>query len=52
MLNSEAADGLSGLLEWSEPVIYDRLLMAYRSRLGDKARSGSWRGCIAVFGAP
>jgi hypothetical protein len=37
MLNSEAADGLSGLLEWSEPVIYDRLLMAYRSRLGDKA---------------
>jgi hypothetical protein len=37
MLNGAAAEGLSGLLEWSEPVIYDRLLMAYRSRLGDKA---------------
>jgi len=37
MLNGGAAEGLSGLLEWSEPVIYDRLLMAYRSRLGDQA---------------
>jgi hypothetical protein len=37
MLNGAAADGLSGLLEWSEPVIYDRLLMAYRARLGDQA---------------
>jgi hypothetical protein len=37
MLNGEAADGLSGLLEWSEPIIYDRLLMAYRARLGDQA---------------
>ena len=37
MLNGAAADGLSGLLEWSEPIIYDRLLMAYRARLGDKA---------------
>ena len=37
MLNGAAADGLSGLLEWSEPIIYDRLLMAYRARLDDKA---------------
>ncbi len=37
MLNSAAADGLAGLLEWSEPVIYDRLLMAYRARLGEQA---------------
>jgi len=37
MLKSAAADGLIGLLEWSEPVIYDRLLMAYRARLGDQA---------------
>ena len=37
MLNGAAADGLSGLLEWSEPFIYDRLLMAYRARLGDSA---------------
>ena len=37
MLYSDAADGLSGLLEWSEPIIYDRLLMAYRARLVDQA---------------
>jgi len=37
MMNGAAADGLSGLLEWSEPIIYDRLLMAYRARLGEQA---------------
>jgi len=41
MLNGAAADGLSGLLEWSEPIIYDRLLMAYRARLGDHA--ATWK---------
>ena len=55
MLNGAAADGLSGLLEWSEPIIYDRLLMAYRARLGDSAATWKlarlhgrvWRSLIA-----
>ena len=34
-MNSHVAEGLSGLLEWSEPVIFDRLLDAYRRRLPD-----------------
>ena len=34
-MNSPVAEGLSGLLEWSEPVIFDRLLDAYRRRLSD-----------------
>ena len=32
-MNSEAADGLSGLLEWSGPVIFDRLCLAYANRI-------------------
>jgi hypothetical protein len=32
-MNSPVAEGLSGLLEWSEPVIFDRLLDAYKRRL-------------------
>ena len=34
-MNSSASDGLSGLLEWSEPVIFDRLRDAYASRVSD-----------------
>jgi len=34
-MNSTASDGLSGLLEWSEPVIFDRLRDAYASRVSD-----------------
>ncbi len=34
-MNSPVAEGLSGLLQWSEPVIFDRLLDAYRRRLKD-----------------
>jgi hypothetical protein len=34
-MNSPVAEGLSGLLQWSEPVIFDRLLDAYRRRLSD-----------------
>jgi len=37
MLNADAADGFVGLLEWSEPVIFDRLLEAYRGKLGGGA---------------
>jgi hypothetical protein len=34
-MNSPVAEGLSGLLQWSEPVIFDRLLDAYTGRLSD-----------------
>ncbi len=38
---SSASDGLSGLLEWSGPVIFDRLRAAYASRLPEIG--ASWR---------
>jgi len=55
MLNADAALGLSGFLEWSEPVIFDRLLDGYRTRIGtgDTARklarlhTRSWRSLIS-----
>ena len=35
MMNADAALGLSGFLEWSEPVIFDRLAStAYQAHLG------------------
>ena len=34
MLNADAALGLSGFLEWSEPVIFDRLRDGYQARIG------------------
>ena len=34
-MNSPVAEGLSGLLEWSEPIIFDRLRDAYERRLSD-----------------
>ncbi len=34
-MNSPVAEGLSGLLQWSEPVIFDRLLDAYKRRVSD-----------------
>ncbi len=40
MGNFDARDGLLGLLEWSEPVIFDRLRVAYRKRLADEG--GAW----------
>ena len=51
----DARDGRLGLLEWSEPVIFDRLRDAYRRRLADEeARSTLarlhcrvWRALIA-----
>jgi hypothetical protein len=35
--NFGAADGLLGLLEWSEPVIFDRLRETYRARVAEEA---------------
>ncbi len=34
MLSADAVVGLSGFLEWSEPVIFDRLLDNYQARVG------------------
>ena len=39
----DSADGRRGLLEWAEPVIYDRLRDAYQRRLGAGAEASAWR---------
>jgi hypothetical protein len=54
MANTDARSGLSGLREWSEPVIHDRLMEAYRHKLGDdraavtlaRQHAGVWRALI------
>lgn len=53
--NFGAADGLSDLLEWSEPVIFDCLSEVYRTRVTEKDLIGqlarrhgrAWRALIA-----
>jgi len=53
--NADVAVGLAGLLEWSEPIIFDRLLEAYRSRLGAgptawslaRLHARAWRAAIS-----
>lgn len=50
-----AVDGLSGMLEWSEPVIFDCLSESYRTQVGDGPLIGrlarqhgrAWRALIA-----
>jgi len=52
---SDSADGRHGLLEWAEPVIYDRLRDVYQQRLGAGANAIGlarlhcrvWRALIA-----
>jgi len=46
-MNSQAAEGLTGLLEWSGPVIFDRLCMAYAKRIRnhDNARRLAKQHC-------
>jgi hypothetical protein len=34
-MNSNAADGYSGLLEWADPIIFDRMLEAYGAEISD-----------------
>jgi hypothetical protein len=34
-MNTQTNEGLLGLLEWSGPVIHDRLCLAYQARLSD-----------------
>jgi len=36
-MDSPVAEGLSGLMQWSDPVIFDRLRDAYDRRVGDPA---------------
>ena len=55
MINADVAFGLAGFLEWSEPVIFDRLAEAYRARLGPgslhqtlaRMHARTWRALIA-----
>ncbi len=34
-MNAQAADGYSGLLEWADPIIFDRMLEAYGAEVSD-----------------
>ena len=34
-MNPKASEGIAGLLEWSEPIIFDRLRDAYLDRVSD-----------------
>jgi hypothetical protein len=34
-MNASAADGYSGLLEWADPIIFDRMLEAYGAHISD-----------------
>jgi len=42
-MNPQASEGFSGLLEWSGPVIFDRLRLAYARRIAD----GEWASRLA-----
>jgi hypothetical protein len=54
MTLTDTAEGFSGLLEWSEPLIFDRLFAAYCGLLDDRSLSrslsrlhaGVWRALI------
>jgi hypothetical protein len=55
MIKPDAAMGLSGFLEWSQPVIFDRLLDAYQLQLGQGpltqhlagVHANAWRALIS-----
>jgi hypothetical protein len=36
MLSADRSEGFSGLMQWSEPVIYDRLIAAYWKLIPDR----------------
>ena len=54
MLTADPSEGFSGLQQWSEPVIFDRLSAAYRDLLSDEVLARSltrlharvWRALI------
>jgi hypothetical protein len=53
-MNANAADGYSGLLEWADPIIFDRMLEAYGAHISDlkvvwrlaRLHSRVWRSLI------
>jgi hypothetical protein len=53
-MNANAADGFSGLLEWADPIIFDRMLEAYGAEVSDlkvvwrlaRLHSRVWRALI------
>jgi len=53
-MNASAADGYSGLLEWAEPIIFDRMLEAYGAHNSDlkivwrlaRLHARAWRALI------
>jgi hypothetical protein len=53
-MNVNAADGYSGLLEWADPIIFDRMLEAYGAHVSDlkvvwrlaRLHSRVWRSLI------
>jgi hypothetical protein len=55
MPKDDVAQGLAGLREWSEPIIFDRLLEAYRRRIGlgapawslTRLHARTWKAAIA-----
>jgi hypothetical protein len=55
MPNGDIALGLAGLKEWSEPIIFDRLLDAYRRRIGmgapawtlSRLHTSAWKAAIS-----
>jgi hypothetical protein len=54
-MDTSVAEGLSGLMQWSEPVIFDRLRDAYGRKVGDPLIAGRlarlharvWRALIS-----
>ncbi len=53
-MNASAADGYSGLLEWADPIIFDRMLEAYGAHNSDlkivwrlaRMHARAWRALI------
>lgn len=53
-MNPDAADGYTGLLEWADPIIFDRMLEAYGADSGDlkvvwrlaRLHARAWRALI------
>ncbi len=51
MPTTDPSEGFSGLQQWAEPVIFDRLFATYRKLLRDDALAGSRAASMREFGA-
>jgi hypothetical protein len=49
---ADLSEGLSGLKQWSEPVIYDRLIAAYRKLISDHELARNLTASTPGSGAP